>query len=380
MKIMQIIGGYEAGGSRGHLITLSKELINKGIKVEIICFTDDIVAKTAREQDIPVKIFPMKNIFDFRVITKLNKYIKESNPEIIHTHGFRANFIGRLANVGDDTPIITTVHSSMYYDYSNQAKKVLYHRIDKLTRSLTNKFIAVSESLKKELEQDGIPSERIAMVYNGLPMNFPLNVDVKPYIREELGIAADTPLLISVGRLESVKNHKMLFDVFATLKQNNIKYHGLIVGGGSLQKELKELSETLAIDDRIHILGFREDVYQLLSEADLFLLTSTMEGFGVTLLEAMAAHTPVVVTEVGGMQEVVKLANNGYVIPVGDIVQFVARIEAILAQPELKKKFAENGYNALLKYFSTAKFVENTIDVYKQVLDENKKEDKKVSL
>ncbi len=377
MKIMQIIGGSEAGGSRSHLITLCKELLNKEIEVEIICFTDDIIAKTARENDIPVKIFPMKSILDLRVINQLNKYIKISMPDLIHTHGFRANFIGRMANIGDDTPIITTVHSSMYYDYSNRAKKLFYHRIDKLTRSLTIKYIAVSEALKKELEQDGISSERIAMVYNGLPMDFPLNKEVKSNIREELGIESDIPLLISVGRLESVKNHQMLFDVFATLKQNNIKYHALIVGGGSLLKELKELAKSVEIEDRVHILGFREDVYELLSEADLFLLTSTMEGFGVTLLEAMAAHTPVVVTEVGGMQEIVKLANNGYVVPVGDIVQFVARVEAILAQPELEQKLAENGYQALLKYFSTTKFIENTVDVYKQVLDENKKVDKR---
>ncbi len=380
MKIMQIIGGTETGGSRNHLITLSKELLNKGIKVEIICLTDDIIAKTAREHDISVKIFPMKNIFDLRVIKQLNKYIKKSKPHIIHTHGFRANFIGRLANIGDDTPVITTVHSSMYYDYSNRAKKIFYHRIDKLTRPLTNKYIAVSEALKKELEGDGISCNRIEMVYNGLSLDFPLNKEVTPYIREELGIESDVPLLISIGRLESVKNHKMLLDIFATLKQNNIKYHGLIVGDGSLLTELKEISKSLNIDDRVHFLGFREDIYELLTESDLFLLTSTMEGFGVTLLEAMAAHTPVVVTEVGGMQEIVKLANNGYVVPVDDIVQFVARVEAILAQPELEAKLAENGYKSLLKHFTADRFVDNTIEVYKQVLDENKKEDKKVSL
>ena len=373
MNIMQVIGGAEKGGSRNHLITLSKELLKKGINVEIVCFTDDIIAQSARENNIPVTVFSMKSIFDIRTIRLLNQHIKKRNPQILHTHGFRANFIGRLAVVfGNGLPVITTVHSSMYYDYSNKLKKIFYHRIEKLTRSFTYKFIAVSEALKKELEKDGISSNKIKVVYNGLSSDFPLNKEVTPFLRKELGIDEETPILISVGRLESVKNYQMLLQAFSTLKQDKISFHGVIVGDGSLLSELKELATSLDIDDSVHFLGFRNDIYELLTEADLFLLTSIMEGFGVVLLEAMAAHTPVVVTQAGGMQEIVKLANNGYDVPVDDIVQFVARIEAIIAQPELKEKLAENGYKALQHYFTTEQFASKTLELYNQVLEEYK--------
>lgn len=98
-----------------------------------------------------------------------------------------------------------------------------------------------------------------------------------------------------------------------------------------------------------------------------------MEGLPITLLESMATKTAVVVTDVGGMPEIVQVAKNGYVVPVDDIVQFAARIEEIIVQPELKQKFVKSGYDALLQNFTSEKFTENTISVYRQTLKELKK-------
>ncbi|KXG44528.1 glycosyltransferase family 4 protein [Tepidibacillus decaturensis] len=367
MKIMQVIGGGEKGGSRNHIITLSKELLKKGIQVEIVCFIDDVVAESARAHSIPVTIFPMKHILDLRAIQQLHKYIKKKKPHIVHTHGVRANFIGRLATRMTGIPVLTTIHSSIYHDYAHPLKKLFYHRIEKLTRSFTKKFIAVAGSLKKELEQDGICPEKIKVVYNGLSPDFPIGTKPEPFLRKELGLKEDIPILMTIGRLERVKNQTMLLRVFAVLKQNGIPFHGVIVGDGPLHAELKEMAHSLNIEQQVSFLGFRKDIYPLLSEADLFLLTSNMEGLPITLLESMASHTPVVVTDVGGMSEVIQLARNGFYVPSGDIEQFAARIQEILVQPELKQKLAVNGYQTLLKHFTAEQFIKNTIEVYKEV-------------
>lgn len=388
MKIMHIIGGAEKGGSRTHLITLAKELLNRGIKVEIVCFIDDVVAAEARAHDISVKVFPMKNAYDLRVISKLSRYIHLSKPHLIHTHGVRANFIGRLANLGNDIPLLTTVHSSIRYDYGSAFKARSYHAIDRMTRGLTNQFIAVSDAIAAELIEDGIDAKKITRIYNSLALDFPLtnkalatsehadrapsNRAVSP-IRQELGIDAAIPLLITVGRLESVKNHRMLLDIFELLKANNIDYHGLIAGDGSLRAELEQLAQDKGLNDRVTFLGFRKDVYQLLKASDIFLLTSTMEGFGITLLEAMAAKIPVIVTDVGGMPEVIRIAHNGYVVPADDTVQFVARVEEILASPELSERLVASGYKALQDNFTPEKFTDNTYRLYEKILNERNK-------
>lgn len=368
MKIVQVIGGGEKGGSQNHVITLSKELRKKGIHVEIVCFMDDVVAKAARSNNIPLTIFPMKNIFDMRSINQFHQYLEKKNPDIVHTHGFRANFIGRIATRGFKAPVITTVHSSIYHDYSSPIKKNIYHRIEKLTRNYTNMFITVADSLKKELETDGIPKEKIKVVYNGLSPEFPLEKKVKPFLREELNIEADKPIVINIGRVEAVKNQQMLLNVFHTLKQSNIPFHGVIVGDGTLLPELKDQAIDLGIEENVSFLGFRKDIYELLSESDLFVLTSKMEGMPITLLEAMAAKTPVTVTNVGGMPEIVRAASNGYVVPPEDVEQFAARIQEILVQPELRERLAENGYKALLKTFTSEQFILNTLEVYNEAL------------
>ncbi len=373
MKVLQVIGGGEKGGSKNHIITLSKELIKKGIHTEIVCFLDDTVIKAAKDNNIPYSLIPMKNTFDVRAIAKLRKHIQKKKSHIIHTHGFRANVIGRLAARNAGLPIITTIHSSIYHDYTNAFKKTFYHRIEKLTRPYTTKFITVAESLKKELMIDGVESKRIQVVYNGLSPDFPLEKKRNPFIRQELGLKEHIPILTNIGRAEGVKNQIMLIQVFASLKQNKIPYYGLIVGDGPLLEELKLQAQNLNVSENVYFLGFRNDIYELLSESDIFLLTSKMEGLPITILEAMATKTPVVLTEVGGIPEIIKIAQNGFVIPVDDTDQFMARIQEILVQPELKQKFEEKGYQALLRHFTYDKFVENTIRVYEEVLIDQKK-------
>lgn len=368
MKILQVIGGGEQGGSKNYLITLAKELSRRGNDVEIVCFLEDVVAQDARDHDLAVKVFPMKHIADIQVISKLATYLNEQQPDVIHTHGVRANFIARLAARKTEIPVITTVHSSIYHDYAHPLKRLFYHRIEKMTRKYTTQFIAVAGSLKKELEQDGIPSEDISLVYNGLAPDFEIEVDHSFSLRKELNIDQEIPILITIGRLEKVKNQAMYLQVLASLKQHKIPFHGVIVGPGPLRAELETLALSLDLEQEVTFLGFREDVYSLLTQSDLFLLTSTMEGMPITLLEAMAARTPVITTDVGGMSEVIRLAQNGYTLPVQDVEQFVATIQEILGEPEMKEKLAEQGYQAILQHFTSDIFITNTLNVYYQVL------------
>lgn len=105
MKILQVIGGGEKGGSRSHIIDLCSGLGETGHDAEIVCLLEDIVAASAREHNIPVAVMPMKSIFDLRAVRKLAGYIGHRKPDIVHTHGVRANFIGRLAARSVGSPL-----------------------------------------------------------------------------------------------------------------------------------------------------------------------------------------------------------------------------------------------------------------------------------
>lgn len=367
MKIIQVIGGGEKGGSRSHILELCKGLAAAGHSVEIVCFLEDVVAASAREWRMPVTVFPMRNIVDLKVVNKLEKHIRRQQPHVVHTHGVRANFVGRLAAKGPAVPVVTTVHSSVYQDYANPLKKIFYHRIEKLTRKYTGRFIAVAGSLKEELAADGIHSGKIDVVYNGITPDF-IKDTPGPSLREELGLAPELPVLITIGRLEEVKNQDMLLRVFAHLKQQGLAFHGLVVGDGPLMAQLRQRAAALDILDCVSFLGFRKDIYRLLSQSDLFLLTSRMEGMPVTLLEAMAAGVPAVVTKVGGMPEVISLSGNGFTVSLEDVELFARQILNILEDSRLRERLVQNGLIAVEEYFSHEKFISGTLEVYIRLL------------
>lgn len=369
MKILQVIGGGEKGGSRSHIVELCKGLAQAGHTTEIICFMEDAVAASAREENIPLVVIPMKNIFDLRAVEKLKDYIRERQPDLVHTHGVRANFIGRLGGKAAGVPVVTTVHSSIYQDYSTPLKKLLYHRIEKLTRKYTYRFIAVAGSLKKELEGDGISGEKIDVVYNGISPDFVKEIQ-GPSLKEELGVPEETPVIITIGRMEPVKNQEMFLKVCAFLKERGRAFHGVIVGDGPLSGSLKSSAATLGLEGRVSFLGFRKDIFRLLSGSDIFLLTSRMEGLPITLLEAMAAGIPVLVTNVGGMPEVMRLAKNGWTFEEGNVKECGEKVTVLLENPGLRRQMASLGQAALGKYFSHQAFMANTVAVYERVLGE----------
>lgn len=369
MRILQVIGGGEKGGSRSHIIDLCSGLGEAGHTTEIVCFLEDAVAASARENKIGVTVLPMGNIFDLRAVKELENHIRENRPQVVHTHGVRANFIGRLAARAAGVPVVTTVHSSIYQDYSNPLKKLLYHRIEKLTRKYTRRFIAVAGSLKQELEGDGIAGERIEVVYNGIKPGFVQEWD-GPSLREELQLPGGMPILITIGRLEAVKNQEMFLNVCAWLKNRGMEFHAAVVGDGPLGEELQAVTADLGLTDCVSFLGFRRDIFRLLAGSDIFMLTSRMEGLPITLLEAMAAGTPVMVTAVGGMPEVISLAENGWTVEVNNVEECGQKVSSLLESPELREQMAARGQAALDKYFSYSAFVAKTAAVYEKVLRE----------
>jgi glycosyltransferase involved in cell wall biosynthesis len=397
MKILQVIGGGEKGGSRSHLMDLARGLEEAGHRVEIVCFLEDAVAASCRECRIPVTVFPMRNICDFSAVKKLSEYIARSSPDLVHTHGVRGNMIGRLSASRMGIPVVTTVHSSVYQDYSQPLKKLCYHRIEKMTRKYTYRFIAVAGSLKKELEEDGIPGDKIDVVYNGIKPEFAAGfapgfdregrqtcsgyssekhldesdkaVEARDgSLRKELNIPLVTPVIMTIGRLEAVKNQEMFLNVCGELRDRGVNFHGVIVGDGPLRKQLEDQAQALNLHRQVSFLGFRKDIYRLLSQAELFLLTSRMEGMPVTLLEAMAAGTPVLVTAVGGMPEVIALAENGWTVEVDNVQECADKAAALLEDVSLREGMASRGKAALEKWFSYSTFVDNTLAVYKKVL------------
>ena len=177
-----------------------------------------------------------------------------------------------------------------------------------------------------------------------------------------------------VGNASALADHKdyptFLKTAHLLLQQHpQINWQFVIFGSGELLSELQQLAETLGITKKVHFLGFREDLPQLLPQLDVFLFTSKTEGLGTTLLDAIACQVPIVATDAGGVAEIIIHQKTGLLCDIGQIQQLADGVVKIITNPDLKAKLID-GANVHLSFFSIAAMAKRTYQVYLQVLSE----------
>ena len=146
--------------------------------------------------------------------------------------------------------------------------------------------------------------------------------------------------------------------------------HAAIAGGGELEPYLRELAEELGVMQRVHVLGPRQDVPALMHALDVFAMPSIWEGFGLVLLEAMAAGKPIVASRVATIPEVVVDGETGLLVPAGDAAALADALASLAAHPELARHMGEAGRERLRQRFSIDKMVGDTETLYRELLDE----------
>jgi glycosyltransferase involved in cell wall biosynthesis len=172
-----------------------------------------------------------------------------------------------------------------------------------------------------------------------------------------------------VARLEHWgKGHRELFTAMAELRPQ-YPLHALIVGGGRREPEVRKLAADLGLGEVVHFLGNRRDIPDLLHALDIFVLPSHSEGVSLALLEAMAAGLPVIVTEVGGLPEVVTDGENGLLIPVGDAEALARALRRLLAEPNWARQLGENARRRVRDHFSLDRLGRQINEIYEELVE-----------
>lgn len=373
-KIIHIIGGGEFGGAEQHILSLLEYIEGQQeIEAEVVTFYDGLLAKKLRERGNRVTIIPQTGRFDLKLYAHLVRLFMEKRPDLIHTHGVRANFFSRLAGRRAHVPhIVTTVHSILKHDYPKAGEFLIARWMEKATLAYTEAFIAVSSAVKEDLRRFGVEAERIHVIHNGIHTEeyapTPALFEERKKIRHEWGIADEELLLLTVARLVPVKGLKGLIEGFAKAYQEIPRLRLAIIGEGPERRPLESIAQALGVGDHVIFAGFRQDIPALLASADLYLNTSLSEGLPLSLMEAMAAEKPVIVTEVGGMREMVKHEQTGLFIPpnspekVADAILRLARDEA------LRQNLGVQGRIYAQKHFSVTAMGEATLHFYQSLI------------
>lgn len=362
MKVLYVITGLGQGGAERVVCDLADQMHQRGHSVKIAYLTGDVFTKPRCPEIELIKInlnslwlFPLAYI-------KLSKVIRIFKPDVVHSHMVHANIFTRLVRI--TTPIkklICTAHNSYEGGRLRMLAYRLTHNLADLTTNVSN------EAVQAFIEKKAVPDSDIITTYNGIDLSrFFYNSEAKNKILNELNININSYLILAVGRFSEQKDYPNLLHAFKILKNKCIGDIKLIIAGdGELRSEIEKIIDELDLKQDIYLLGRRSDISDLMSAADLFVLSSKYEGFGLVVAEAMACRCPVVATNSGGVSEVI--GGYGAIVKPCNPLLLAHSMGEALSMPDSKRlEIIESGYEHVQKKFN----LNNIINVWEGIYRE----------
>ncbi|TME98539.1 MAG: glycosyltransferase, partial [Chloroflexi bacterium] len=301
---------------------------------------------------------------------RLVALLREGAFDIVHSHLFRADIYAglALAQLGEQRPLLVSTRHNDDRFFLNPFVGIVHY----LVSARQDLIIAISDHIARFTVSRGVRHPgRVRRVYHGLepPVTRALE-RAGERIRAELGVRPDELLVGNVGRLALQKGQRHLIAAMPLLLERVPFAHVVIAGGGDLEEYLRDLASEVGVADRVHVLGPRKDVPALMHAIDVFAMPSIWEGFGLVLLEAMAAGRPIVASRVATIPEVVVDGETGLLVPAGDPVALADALAQLAHDPAMARRLGEAGRERLRQHFSIEKMVGDTELLYRELIDE----------
>ena len=321
----------------------------------IACPPQSPLAERAKATGLRVFPVNMPGEWDLLAVCKLGKIITKESIRIVHLHSPHAHALGLLAakSVGNCKVILS--RRVNFPIKRNIISRLKYSNVDRI--------IAISQRVKQVLMASGLPEEKIDVVYSGVDTKRFQNVKAD-YLVSELALAREKLIIGNIAALTWDKDHKTLMAAARVVVDEFPQVIFLIAGEGPLRREIEISIKKLNLQEKVKLLGFRQDIPEVLSILDLFVLSSSWEGLGTSLLDAFASRVPVICTNVGGVPEIVKDGVNGILVPPGNPGALARAIIFLLKNRDLARRMAEEAFQLVNKKFSIEKMVQDTKKIY----------------
>lgn len=333
-----------------------------GTAFRVLCLVEggELVAEI-EEAGVPVDILGKHGKIDFSLLPRLKAYFKQHKVAVVHSHLFTADAWARLAAKWAGVPcIVSTAHSV------NSWKGPVHKIIDWLLALATDQVIACSSTVQTSLRQQRIPARKITTVANGIDLNRIERepaADLGPYRR-----GGDAPLWCVVGRLNEAKGHADLIAALAVYRDEGHDFSCVFVGEGELQADIEAQIQALQLGEHIELLGWHPSAIGFIKSADALLMPSRWEGLPMTLLESMAAGTPVLATAVGGIPDVIQDGVNGLLYPAGDTAALVSALRRLQNEEGLASGLATKAMHDARSNYSAEKVAREYQAIYDKFL------------
>jgi glycosyltransferase involved in cell wall biosynthesis len=371
IRVLQLITSLERGGAENHLLALLTHADRQAFEVETAVLSGEgELVPIFRQAGIAVHLLRARNRFDPLALGRLVRLLREGRFDILHSHLFRADIYAGLAvaRLGERRPLLVSTRHNDDRFFLNPFVGLVHYGVS----ARQDLIIAISDHIARFTVSRGVRHpERVRRVYHGLepPVTQALEREGQ-HIRQELGIGPDAFLVGNVGRLALQKGQRHLIAAMPLLLERVPRARAIIAGGGDLEDYLRVLASDMGVAERVHVLGPRKDVPALMHAVDVFVMPSIWEGFGLVLLEAMAAGRPIVASRVATIPEVVADGETGLLVPAGDPLALADALAQLAEDPDRAARMGEAGRERLRRQFSVEKMVGDTELLYRELLDE----------
>jgi glycosyltransferase involved in cell wall biosynthesis len=388
VRVVQVIARLNIGGPAIHVISLTQLLDQRGYATTLVRGTEDPSEGSMDHLAEQLNVHPLyvpslrrnPGIHDLHALVTLFFIIARERPQVVHTHAAKAGTLGRLAALmapGRSTRVLVhTFHGHSLTGYFSSLATRVFLAIERFLAKHTTCLIAVSEEVRDDLVALGVAR---AEAFEVIPLGF----DLSPFLvtdpersrrgarlRAELGISSDARLITLVARLVPIKRVDRFLRVALRLAERE-DTHFLVVGDGELRGSLQASTDARALVHRVTWAGFRRDIPDVCFASDVVVLTSDNEGTPVSLIEALAAATPVVSTKVGGVATVVRDGETGLLARQDDDAGLAEAITRLLDDSQLANELATRGREHALREFGQERLVGDLDDLYRRSLAES---------
>jgi glycosyltransferase involved in cell wall biosynthesis len=326
LRIIQVNRHGPGGGGSEQAFHLALALRGRGHRLLFLTAPDERWRKRCDAAGLPLAFLPMHGRFNLAMAARLASLIRQQGAQVVHAHKGREQALAFWASLFTPIPALVANRGVSFPVGRLRALKYRYR---------TDAVVAVSESVRRELEASGVPASKLVTIYGGVDTErFHPHMDGEG-VREELGIPSDALLVVKVAHVREWKGYEIFLQAAARVAAAEPRAMFLGVGKGTGESpELDRLVRRLHLGERIRWAGFREDLPPIFAAATVCVHAATA-GEGVTgaVREALAMAKPVVVTDVGGNRELVRHNETGLLVPARDPERLAAGILTLIRSP-----------------------------------------------
>lgn len=367
IKVVQLVEDMKVGGMERVIATIATQIDQERFDLQVWCVArGGDVADELRRQGVKVKVLNIHSYHGIRPIRRLAGLLRRHQVAVIHTHGYYASVIGRLAALWARVPVVFAHGHSTYYGYRQR-----HLWIERVLSFMTDQVICCSRAVRDfHLHTEGISKHKLMVIYNGIdPAPFIKNFAVSRQEAARPWMFDGAQYVTVVASLVPLKGHRYLLDAIGTIIQQYPRARFLIVGAGPLEADLKAQVRAEAITDHVYFLGQRRDVAAILFDTDVVVLPSCeREGLPIGILEAMAASKPVVATNVGGVSEAIIDQVNGFLVPPSDAGALALKIMVLLKDPSLRQAMGQKGHEIFQQRFAASTMLKSLEQLFVDTL------------